>query len=208
MKNKYPNVSIVITNYNYGKYLSRCLRSCLSQKNVDYEVILVDDCSTDNSMEVIELFLEDIVLLKTPVNSGVAAASNLGIENSKGQYVVRVDADDFVNSDMCYFMSLYLDANHDAFGVACDYVLVDQHEDLIERKYAEKDNISCGKMYRKDLFLQLGGYNSDARHREEEELRKRLSDFYKIHYLKMPFYRYRMHDHNKTKTKEYKNTKI
>ncbi len=208
MKNKYPDVSIIVTNYNYGKFLPRCLRSCLSQFNVNHEVVVVDDCSTDDSMKKIEPFLKDIVLLKTKVNSGVSVASNLGIENSKGQYVIRVDSDDFVNSDMCYFMSRYLESNHNAFGVACDYVLVDNHEEIIERKCSKKNNISCGIMYRKDLLLQVGGYNSSMRHKEEEDLRKRLGDFYKIHHLKIPFYRYRMHNNNKTKSDEYKNTKV
>ena len=63
-------------------------------------------------------------------------------------------------------------------------------------------------MYRRDLLLEYGGYNDDFRHREEEELRKRLGDFYKIHHLKIPFYRYRMHNTNKTKTKEYKELKV
>ena len=45
-----PEVSIIITNYNYSKYLARCIRSCLSQQNVNCEVIVVDDCSTDNSL--------------------------------------------------------------------------------------------------------------------------------------------------------------
>tara|TARA_R110000824_G_scaffold67134_2_gene173849 strand:+ start:382 stop:1011 length:630 start_codon:yes stop_codon:yes gene_type:complete len=207
-KNKYPDVSIIVTNYNYGRYLSRCLRSCLSQKNVNHEVVVVDDCSTDDSMERIRPFLKDITFLKTEVNSGVAVASNLGIESCKGQYIIRVDADDFVNSDMCCFMERYLEANHNAFGVACDYVLVDEHEEILERKHAEKDNISCGIMYRKDLLMELGGYNSEMRHREEEELRKRIGEFYKVHYLNIPFYRYRMHNNNKTKSKEYINTKI
>ena len=64
-------------------------------------------------------------------------------------------------------------------------------------------NISCGIMYRKDLLSQFGMYNSNFRHREEEELRKRVGDYYKIHHLNIPFYRYRMHSSNKTKTKEY-----
>jgi glycosyltransferase involved in cell wall biosynthesis len=159
-------------------------------------------------MERIKPFLKDITFLKTEVNSGVAVASNLGINSCKGQYIIRVDADDFVNSDMCCFMERYLEANHNAFGVACDYVLVDDHEEVLERKHAEEDNISCGIMYRKDLLLELGGYNSEIRHREEEELRKRIGKFYKVHYLKIPFYRYRMHNSNKTKSNEYRNTKI
>jgi glycosyltransferase involved in cell wall biosynthesis len=201
-------VSVIVTNYNYSNYLARCVRSCLAQQNVNCEVVVIDDCSTDNSLEVLEPFKEEIKIICNKKNIGVAASANIGIKSAKSQYVIRVDADDFINSETCYFMKSYLEANHDAFGVACDYVLVDNHEDVIERKCAEKNNISCGIMYRRDLLLQLGSYNPKMRHREEEELRKRLGDFYKIHYLKMPFYRYRMHNSNKTKNPEYKTWKI
>jgi glycosyltransferase involved in cell wall biosynthesis len=199
-----PSVSIIVTNYNYGKYLPRCLRSCLSQKNINCEVIVVDDVSTDNSMSVLEPFKDQIRIIQNEKNIGVAASANEGLRMSRGQFIIRVDADDFVSADMSYFMKTYLEANHDAFCVSCDYVLVSDHEEVIERKYAEKDNISCGIMYRRDLLLESGGYNPLMRHREEEELRKRLGDFYKIHHLRIPFYRYRMHNHNKTKDAAYR----
>jgi glycosyltransferase involved in cell wall biosynthesis len=203
-----PDVSIIITNYNYSKYISRCIRSCLSQKHVNHEVIVVDDKSTDNSLETLKPFKNDIKLIVNKENLGVAGASNKGFKAAKGQFVIRVDADDFVSSDMCYFMKEYLEANHDAFCVSCDYLLVDNHENTLERKYAEKDNISCGIMYRNDLLIQFGAYDTSMRHREEENLRKRLGDFYKIHHLKIPFYRYRMHNTNKTKEPEYKDWEI
>jgi len=206
MKN--PVVSIIITNYNYEKFISRCIRSCLNQKNISHEIIVVDDCSENNPEDVLEAFKGDIRFFRTPENAGVAAAANLGIKNAKGQFVVRVDADDYISSDLCYFLKTYLESNHDAFCVSCDYVLVDNHENILERKYAEDDNISCGIMYRRDLLLEYGGYNDNFRHREEEELRKRLGSFYNIHHLKIPFYRYRMHKTNKTKTKEYKDLVI
>ena len=203
-----PDVSIIITNYNYGKFLARSIRSCISQRNVKNEVIVVDDCSTDNSLEVLEPFKKDITIIENKKNLGVAGSSNAGIKAAKGQFVIRVDADDFVNKDMSYFMKTYFEANHDAFCVSCDYYLINNHEEVIERKYAEKDNISCGIMYRRDLLLQFGGYDDSMRHREEEELRKRLGEFYKIHHLKIPFYRYRMHNSNKTKEPEYETWEI
>tara|TARA_R100000008_G_C3532359_1_gene139985 strand:- start:136 stop:744 length:609 start_codon:yes stop_codon:yes gene_type:complete len=201
-------VSIIVTNYNYGMYLGRCLRSCLAQKNADFEVIVVDDCSTDNSLEVLESFKDEVRIISLDKNVGVAAASNIGIKNAKGQFIIRVDADDYVSDQMCNFMRTYLIHNKDAFCVSCDYILVNDHEEFIERKYADTENISCGIMYRKDLLMQMGGYNGSFRHREEEELRKRIGEFYNIHHLKIPFYRYRMHNVNKTKTKEYKECKI
>ena len=121
-------VTIIITNYNYGKYLARCIRSCLNQKHCDVEVIVVDDCSTDNSDEILSNFDNKVRVFKTPKNSGVAVASNLGIEHAKGQFVIRVDADDYVSENMCFFLRTYLVANKDAFCVSCDYWLVDDYE--------------------------------------------------------------------------------
>ena len=203
-----PKVSIIVTNYNYGKYLPRCLRSCLDQHGTGTEVILVEDCSTDDSLSKIEPFGDQIKTFKTNTNSGVATAANLGISKARGQFFFRVDADDYINKDMSFIMSKYLEANHDAFCVSSDYLIVNNFEDTIDRKYAEKNNISCGIMYRTDLFLSSGGYNGKMRHREEEELRKRLGEEYKIHHLRIPFYRYRMHDSNKTKEPEYKTWEI
>ncbi len=206
--NSNPDVSIIITNYNYEKYISRAIRSCINQRHVNHEVIVIDDCSTDNSINVIRPFGDKIRVLKTRENSGVAAASNVGVSAARGQFFIRVDADDYVNADMCYMMKAFLEANHDTFCVSCDYLMVDDLENVLERRYAEKENISCGIMYRRDIFLQTGGYNDKMRHREEEELRKRLGHNYKIEHLKIPFYRYRMHNTNKTKEPEYKTWEI
>ena len=202
------DTSIIITNYNYGNFLARCVRSCLKQKYVNNEVIVVDDCSTDNSLDVLSPFKKDITIISNKENLGVAGSSNLAIKAARSQFVIRVDADDFVTNTMCHTMKMYLEANHDAFCVSCDYLMVDEHENVLERKYSEKNNISCGIMYRRDLLLKMGGYNPSMRHREEEELRKRLGKYYNIHHLKIPFYRYRMHKNNKTKEPEYETWRI
>jgi glycosyltransferase involved in cell wall biosynthesis len=203
-----PDVSVIITNYNYEKYIARAVRSCLNQSHVSHEVIVVDDISTDDSINVLKPFEKQVKIVSTETNSGVAVAANVGVKHSRGQFFIRVDADDYVNKDMCYMMKAYLEANHDAFCVSCDYLMVDDFENTLERKYAEQDNISCGIMYRRDPFVQAGGYNGKMRHREEEELRKRLGQEYKIHHLRIPFYRYRMHNTNKTKDPEYKTWEI
>jgi len=204
----HTDVSIVVTNYNYGKYISRCLRSCLDQFNHKPQVIVVDDCSNDVSLERIYPFLNDITFIQNKENLGVAEASNIGIRAAKEQFVVRVDADDYINEHLSYIMRTYLVENHDAFCVSCDYFLVDEYGSKMERKYAEQNPISCGIMYRTDLFIENGGYNPNMRHREEEELRHRLGDKYRVHHLRIPFYRYRMHSNNKTKNPEYETWKI
>ncbi|MCW5875245.1 MAG: glycosyltransferase family 2 protein [Anaerolineales bacterium] len=197
--------SIIVTSFNYGAYIERCLRSCLAQNfsTDDYEVIVVDDASTDNTLEVLKKFkrFKNLRYFLNEENKGVAEAANVGIREAMGQYFVRVDADDYINEDLLPFLSRYLAENHDAFCVSCDYILVDEFGNKLERKYAETDPVSCGIMYRTDLIRNLGMYNSQFRHREEEELRARLANYYRIHHLRIPLYRYRMHKNNKTKDK-------
>lgn len=198
--------SIIVTSYNYGAYIERCLRSCLSQNFPadQYEVIVVDDASTDNTGTLLEKFTQypNFRYFVNSENLGVAESANVGIREALGQYFVRVDADDYVSEDLLLFLTRYLVENHDAFCVSCDYVLVDEFGNKLERKYAEQEPVSCGIMYRTDVIRNLGLYNKQFRHREEEELRARLADYYKIQHLRIPLYRYRMHKNNKTKNKE------
>jgi len=195
--------SIIVTSYNLARYIERCLRSCLGQQFPadQYEVIMVDDASTDHTLRVVEKYraYPNFRLIVNKENVGVAAASNLGIQASLGQFVVRVDADDFINANFLLFLTTYLESNHDAFCVACDYVLIDEHEEVIGRRYADRDPISCAIMYRKDLLTRLGLYDPAFRHLEEQELRQRLGEYYQLQHLRIPLYRYRMHANNKTK---------
>lgn len=203
-----PDISIIITNYNYSKYLDRCIRSCLNQQLVSHEVIVIDDNSSDNVDDVVKPYLNEIVYIKNENNLGVSESSNIGINVSKGRFFIRVDADDYINDMTCFFLKKMITENKDALGVACDYWYVDKHENKIERVYAEEKPISCGVLYRKELFQQIGGYNSEYRYKEHEEFLKRLDDYYKIYYLQIPFYRYRRHGENKTLSNEYKKVVI
>lgn len=203
--------SIIITSHNYGKYIERCLRSCLNQRLVENtnEIIVVDDASTDDTLKRIEKFkrFPNVHVIANRENVGVARAANLGIEASVGHYVVRVDADDYISENFIFFMRSYIESNRDAFGVACDYLLVDEQEKRLRRAYADEEPISCAIMYPRDLLINAGAYNPDFRHFEEAELRKRVGDNYKLYYLHMPLYRYRMHGANKTKSQDYQEFK-
>lgn len=92
-------ISIIIPVYNNKKYLSACLGSILEQEFGDYEIILIDDGSTDGSGEVCDTYIENnkVKVLHTE-NRGVANARNLGIQESQGEYVWFVDSDDKISS--------------------------------------------------------------------------------------------------------------
>jgi glycosyltransferase involved in cell wall biosynthesis len=200
--------SILVTAYNYGRFVERCIRSCLNQRLVDpgtVEVLLIDDCSTDDTRDRVAKFANHpgFRYLRNDENLGVAGSANRGILEATGQFVVRVDADDFVSELFAFYLSSYLQANPAALGVCCDYLLFNDQEEKLDRRSAAEHPISCGILYRRDPLLAAGGYNAAFRHREEEELRRRIGPDYRILHFQMPLYRYRMHDSNKTKSPEY-----
>ena len=200
------DVSIIITNYNYGIFLERCLRSCLNQHlpRGKYEVIVVDDASTDMSQKILTAYKDKVRTIFLSKNEGVGFASNEGIRAAEGQFVVRVDADDYINEYMILTQLLFLRNRSDYFGVSVDYMLVTSEGDKKTSLVSAVDEpISCGIMYRKDILVREGLYNPKYRHREERELRLRLNEKYKIGNIPIPFYRYRQHDKNKSKSEEF-----
>lgn len=201
------DVSIIITNCNVSHLLPRAIRSALLQIPECLDVVVIDDKSTDNVERWIEPFIDDITFIRNPKNVGVAESANIGFRAARGQFVVRLDADDFIQQDMCFFLRTFLAHNLDYFGVSCDYWVVGTDETKSVRKCALEEPIACAIMYRRDILLGWGGYERERRHREEEELRKRMGDFYKIGHIHIPFYRYYMHDFNKTKEPEYQDAK-
>lgn len=93
-------VSIIIPFYNAEVSIGDCIRSILSQKYKEYEIILIDDCSTDNSYLICKKYAEcdsRIKLIRLRKNSGVSVARNKGLENSLGEYITFVDADDTIH---------------------------------------------------------------------------------------------------------------
>lgn len=95
-------ISIVVTSYNVEKYIEEALRSCMCQTYKDLEIIVVDDCSTDSSKEIIKkLEKEDsrIQLIENDVNQGAGLARRRGIQNTTGEYVLILDGDDWLNPD-------------------------------------------------------------------------------------------------------------
>lgn len=90
-----PKLSVVITNYNYGRYLPHAIESVLSQ-DVPCELIVVDDCSTDNSRDIIRSYGDALTAVFLPVNGGQGAGFNAGFRAARGDLVMFLDADDFL----------------------------------------------------------------------------------------------------------------
>jgi len=202
MRRKQIKISVIIPVFNQEKYIGRCLRSILSQSFDEsfYEVIVVDDCSNDYSIKILEAFSDKIKIIKHKQNLGLPSALNSGIKNAKGQFIVRLDSDDYVNFDYLNILYLYIEYNNfDA--VACDYYLVDDNEKILEKRNCLEYPIGCAIIFRVDQLIDIGMYDKDFLINEEVELRKRFEKKYSVERVPLPLYRYRQHVSNMTKKK-------
>lgn len=198
--NSLPTVSVVIPVHNQERYIARCLRSALNQTmdKSDYEIILVNDGSTDRTEQAITPFLDDVHLINHETQKGLPATLNTGIRAARGQFIIRIDSDDYVHHEYLNVLSMFLKMNAHFNAVACDYLVVDDEENVIAQKDCLQDPIGCGIMFRLEHLIDIGLYDEAFLRREEEELRIRFLQQYKIERCALPFYRYRRHDNNIT----------
>lgn len=204
-----PIVTVLVTNHNYGRYLSRCLRSLISQvidKNL-YKIIIIDDASTDNSKVIIDNFIgidlkDHISCIKNKKKIGLPASLNIGIKKVKTPFFVRVDADDFVNENFLDYLTNFIQSNKYMDAVAVDYYLVNNNEVIKERVNCLKKPIGCGIIFRTDQIIQLGMYDKNFLLHEDKDLMNRFLKKFKVFRLELPLYRYRQHNYNITKNKK------
>lgn len=180
MNKNIPAVSIVIPMYNAEKYISECLDSILAQTFDDYEVIIVDNCSTDNSAVVVESYIpkftaEKLQLVRRKINSGSAAVSrNTGTRLSRGKYIIFMDSDDVIMPDA--LTELYTTA--EKFGVDIVYC---------EKYYrAPGETVTTDKSQLKEETLQRGGFVSKPT-LMSENLAERIKEFYEHKFIALPW---------------------
>ncbi|MEI6131720.1 MAG: glycosyltransferase family 2 protein [Bacillota bacterium] len=127
-----PLVSIIVPVYNGEKYLEKCIKSILSQTLSEIELIIIDDCSTDNTREVIEKFTFDprVKPIYNHKNLHVSASRNIGLRAAIGEYIAFVDSDDYIATEM--LEKLYVKAKKfEVDIVTSGYIKVDDEENEI-----------------------------------------------------------------------------
>ena len=160
--------TIIIPTYNTEKYIPNCIESILNQEYDNYEIIIVDDCSTDKTLEIIKQYESDnIRIFSAPKNSGPGIARNIGIEHAKNEYILFCDSDDYylenafekickkieeTNSDIVIFNGEYKD--HSSFlgnGYREKLKTWSYEDDItidgIKILYEAKDIYICGSCY-------------------------------------------------------------
>ena len=204
MDSKKPLVSVLVAAYNQERFIGRCLRSLLHQTMplASYEIIVVNDGSTDRTSYALELFYDAIRVVTNQQNLGLPASLNRGIALANAPYLVRVDSDDYVNENFLQFLHFFLQQNPKMDAIACDYWLFNDEEVWLRRANCLEEPIACGIMFRKEQIKEIGLYDESFRLHEERELRIRFEKKYRIHRLELPLYRYRRHENNMTNDQE------
>ena len=177
---KFPKLSVIVPVYNTSNYLEKCLDSLLSQDYPNLEVIIVEDCSTDNSREVLEKYKaeEKIKIVYNKKNSGLSFSRNNGLKHATGKYIGYIDSDDYVDQN---YYSKMMDKviNENADLVICDVKTVyeeDKNKEIINRCYnLKKDRLgfintglaasACNKVFKRELIekyeFSVGKVNED-----------------------------------------------
>ncbi|MBR1795985.1 glycosyltransferase [Candidatus Saccharibacteria bacterium] len=168
-----PLISIILPIYNVESYLSRCLDSVITQDYQNLEIILVNDGSTDNSLQICQEYQakDPRIKLINQSNAGLSAARNKGISVAKGEFISFIDSDDYVESNYISHLYHLIEKDGSDFSAvkhniirgqhiepACSHkiYLLSPHETLEMMLYDEDFNVSAwGKLYRKTLFKDI-----------------------------------------------------
>lgn len=202
-------ISVIITCYNYEKYISKAIESVLDQdlSKKYYEIIVVNDGSTDNSLLEISKY-EDRVIIINQENSGLEQSVNNGIEKASGDYILRLDADDYIEKHCLYILKQVLDYNSQIDFCYGDYYWLNNGKR--ERKIlpcfsvdeinSRGDFFASATMYRKKLLLKIGLYDTSIKNCGLENydlVLRAINKYSAIGYcVNVPMFTYNYHDSN------------
>ena len=206
-----PIISVIVPVYNVEKYLSKCLESILNQSFSQFELILVNDGSTDNSELIFNKYLYDKRLrVINKSNGGLSSARNAGLDVARGEYIIFIDSDDYINNKM--FEILYNEMIRSKSDIIiCDYLKVSESEnekiiDMLDYKseiIEGKENIlnqlcsekrmqftvAWNKLYKKKLFESLR-FEEGRLHEDEFIAHRILGKAQKVNYIDLKLYYY------------------
>jgi glycosyltransferase involved in cell wall biosynthesis len=187
-----PRISVLMPVYNGGAYLETAIASILAQSFADFELVVVDDGSTDRSCEIVNALAgaDPRLRLLRKANSGISETLNLGLAEARGEWIARLDADDAMLPRRLERQLAFLEANPDVVASGSYYDLINEAgERRITRyplprsreelaRYLEARELLTfthpTMTYRRDLAMALGGYRRDLEPCEDADLFARM----------------------------------
>jgi len=207
-----PSVTVYIPNHNYGRYIKQAIDSVLEQKYRNYELLIIDDGSTDDSRKIIERYRNHPkVRIVHQENKGLNVTNNIALKLSRGKYIMRLDADDYLDENALLVMSAKIEKDPELGMVFPDYYMVDEKGSVLshERRHDFKkvtvmDQPAHGActMIRKSFLSDVGGYSEDFRCQDGYELWMKFINRFKVGNINLPLFYYRQHPNSLTKDQD------
>ncbi len=197
-KKQKPRYSFVVPVYNTEKYVGFCIESILKQTIKNYELLLIDDGSSDNSKKICDSYLNnDSIKVISISNRGVSAARNIGIKNAEGEYIIFVDSDDYVDEKMIEQISKF-----DDDLILFNYYELDEKKDILTFKKScdfdkNKIRLNCSSIWtfacKRNIYLKYNIlFPEGVLHEDDAVAFKVFYHAETFSYLDVPLYFYRI----------------
>ena len=210
---KHPLVTIYIPSHNYGRFLTEAIESVLRQSIDSWELLLLNENSSDNSREIMDLYGGNQKIKIFDTNGiGLPSVANFALDKAKGKYIIRLDADDVFDENILLVLSNYLERDPSISLVFPDYFLMDEHGSIYaqERRqpfYYQNHMLdipphgACTMVVTK-VLQEVGGYRTDLGAQDGFDLWNKIKKNYKSANVNIPLFYYRQHGKNLTGDKE------
>ena len=211
-------ISVIITCYNNSSYIEKCITNVLENKSNNVEVILVNDGSTDKSLEVINKSKEYIKIITTE-NKGLSNARNKGLEEASGKYILFIDGDDYISNESLPVIEEYIN-NNEFDLLLLNTIKYYEDKDIFEKEILfNKEDINtndlieykiCGRawrfLYKKEILDNNNiRFHPNVIYEDEEWIPKVIYYSNIIKYLDIDYYYYRKRKNSITTTKSFDN---
>jgi glycosyltransferase involved in cell wall biosynthesis len=208
-----PTVTVIMPMYNAAAHVREATESILSQTFADFELLVVDDGSSDDSASLLRGYGDPRLRVeRNEGNLGLVATLNRAVERAKGRYIARMDADDVSLPTRLAEQVAYLESHPDVSGVSGGYQTIDEGGRLLSNDYGMLRPVGpellrwslhfgsffchAASMIRREVFDALGGYDPAFAHAEDYELWLRATKWFRFDNLPRVLYRVRVHGEN------------
>lgn len=198
-----PKVSIVLPTYNGSRFIEESIESCLQQTLTDWELVVVDDGSTDDTSAIVQKYVDAdsrIRLIQNRQNLKLPKSLNVGFVDAKGEYFTWISDDNLFRPDALQKMSDFLDVNADVDFVYSDYSLIDETGAVIKSCQVSEpynlivvNSVGSSFLYRRQVHETLGGYDEDLFMLEDYDFWLRAACQHKLVTFHEDLYLYRTH---------------
>ena len=212
-------VSIIVPVYNSEKYLKRCIDSLINQTMSDIEIIIIDDCSSDGSKDIINSYAKKdkrIKVIRNKKNMGIGYNRNLGIKFATGEYISFIDSDDWANETMCDKMyekakkegldlvlcnyNRFLEKEDKLIEIGSDFIIEDFKGTSLKMRPSLINEVNmgpCNKLYKKALIKDIK-FPLDLKYEDAIFVVKSLINANKIGIINEPLNYYTIHEKSET----------